>query len=922
MGGFSQFLHGSMTRKNKKHRGFETPRSSLELPVPAEAFQSYYAYCCDETQDLSTRKSASTDASVENLIDEEFSKNPKTKQNAPNIVARLMGMDILSSNTRLVAQPLDKKNEVIGVNDVEDVPIEKESGALVLRSLKSPGKELHWDCEYGEICSDNLSKRADSKMPFSRVHPQEKELQQFKKEFEAWQAARFMECARVIELGNIPEQWLAQLDLTKEKMALYQNSIKSANESMKYVESYISKSRSLSRGDFQYNGYKKEQQTDLHRRLPVAHGPNIAACQDGKMYTAPPLRDRGSQPRETYASRNKSTDGRFVRLSMMESNRKPDEYHTPTRIVILKPGRDSVSSIDESWVSSSGSTEDRDSIEDLLEGMKERLKYDMIGETAKNIASVRGGGIETPFKERLSNSKQTAHWVAEQVVECAHRELGPNLLPSESTRLYRSEMQAHETGSPEFISRDTRKFLSDRLRNALYGENLQDTPNVSHSSPRLPTFDNVRGRLEEARDILSAESGRSYWNDMNYQTEAHTRSFRHQLPKEGTVEDESSPRNLVRSLSAPVSGTSLAKLLLEDRLVVSGAHLRRKHEALENSVGTDAKSRKKDKFNFREKVSNIRCTLKGKLFTRKFQSNHQSPILHELDLVNYPINGQEAMMDYGDKLANFTEVPPSPASVHSSSAHEEFWKVADHPSPLSISEVTSVGDQSVGHVFRDISSNLAELRKQLNQLDHDGSEGTTVTEEYSLEGDLVGLEDEAESFVRDLLVASGLYHGTTDKSFTRCDPLAKPISTRIFELVKAAGSKEENENVGQPVAAAAADEYDKRLQQKLLFDMLNEALSTIFQPRVASYGFRTNSMIPTPQGSRLFEKAWNIIRGNLQLYPSTDKTFYSVEDIVGHDLCSAPWSTSHSDEDVNAAGRDLECRIISELVEEIVEDLL
>lgn len=890
MGGFSQFLdfnQGGRARKQKKRRGFDTPRNSLDLP--AATFRSYYdvgghaPLPQDETQDLSTRESCSTDASIKNMIEEETIDRTKRQHNAPNIVARLMGMDILPPDISSVVQPLDKE-EKIEINDVEEVQAENEP-AIQKKStkpFKHRGVHSYPDC--GEMYSDKWNKDANTKVSLPRVHPQEKELQQFKKEFEAWQAARFLECARVIELGNIPEHWLAQLDLTKEKMALYENLRNGTTANMNYHQNNFSNSRFQNRGDSRYNVYKQEQQIHGHRRLPIA----------GRSTTA----------------RNKSTDSHFARYPMMESNRKPGHYKAPTRIVILKPGPDSFSSIDESWVSSSGSMEERDSIDNLLDEVDERLKRDTPREARNCGRSVRGSGIETPFMEKPSRSKLRAHCGADQVVGNVNGKLGGDAVSSELTRWHPKEIEDDQPGSPGFARRDTRELLLDRLKNALYKETVQDTPNVSHSSPMLQKFDDVRGRLEEARDILSAQNGRNYWKDMNYQTEAYTRSFRYQLPEETNTDEEFSPRNLVRCLSAPVSGASLAKLLLEDRHVILGGQIRRKHESLEN-VTTDVKKRKKDGFTFLEKVSNIKYTLKEKLFARKIQQNHVMQS-NEFYLANYRVNEQGGLTDYRDKHDNFTEVPPSPASMYNG-ASVELWKVADHPSPLPKSDVTSVSDQSIGHIFRDISSNLAELRRQLNQLDHDGSVITTVTEEPS-ETDLVDLDDEAESYIRDLLIASSLYHGAFDKSFTRWDdPLAKPISTHVFEQVEA--SKE-------GATRSSADHNDNSLQHRLLFDLLNEALSTIYRPYMVSSSFTTketiSSIMSPPKGRSLLKKAWNIIREHL--YPSTDSDL-SVEDIVAHDLRSMTWC-SRLNVDVNVVITDYECLLISELVEEIVEDLL
>lgn len=58
---------------------------------------------------------------------------------------------------------------------------------------------------------------------------------------------------------------------------------------------------------------------------------------------------------------------------------------------------------------------------------------------------------------------------------------------------------------------------------------------------------------------------------------------------------------------------------------------------------------------------------------------------------------------------NSTEVPPSPASV-CSSAHDEFARPGDHPSPVSTLDVPLIEDHHVPQVFKEISSNLYGMK--------------------------------------------------------------------------------------------------------------------------------------------------------------------------------------------------------------------
>lgn len=863
------FHQGHMGRKHKKQTGagVEAPRNSLDFPDDTRR-----GHCAvgDSQQDLPKRSYFTTDASMKKLINQEITKPSNNRKTAPSIVARLMGMDIVPVETKPQAQPLEHKHDKNGITAQKTKHTEKVSPFHPPQKSKSSTKKEHRS--YKDAYLRYWSSGTNSGRPRPRVHPQEKELQKFKKEFEAWQAARFLECARVVELGNIPEQWLAHLDLTKEKMALYETSRKAIIDK-KYMDrkSELLKSRS-----------KKEI-------LPPKH-------------------------KETYSCSSISSSRDFEQLSLKDSDQNSEKSSSaPTKIVILKPGPDSYTTNDESWISSSCSVEDRDCIEDLLEEVKERLRFEMQGKALKKGLMVRGGGIETPFKEKPAYMKQTHQPIA-------NKELGRRLLRSESARTYQSETRVNELvapSSPEFMSRDARKFLSERLRNVLNGEHHQEVSNISDDFTRAPFFDDARERLEKARDILNADNGRNYWHYMNYERDNQARSFRHdQLSDDSSFQEQQSPRNLVRSLSAPVSGTSFGKLLLEDRYVSSGAHIKRKHEALDN-LTIDAKGQTRERFSIREKVSNIKysLSLRKKLFSKKLQSVDLSQC-NEFDSANDIMCGPSILTRFSDRNENQTEVPPSPASV-CSSPREEFWKRSDNPSPLSTSDVTSVGDHCVGNVFREISSNLTELRKQLNQLEYEGSEITTLTEDHS-EPEVVDLEDEAEAYIKDILVTSGLYDGSWDKSFSRWDPYVKPVSNWVFDKVEESHQKPTHENEELP-----KDYCDElKLEHKMLFDLSNEALTVVLGPPRTLSKFRRKitdtNMFPRPQGRKLLEQVWEMIRE--YIYPSTDTAFYSLDDLVAHDLNIMPWS-SLIDEEISALGKELEYQITGDLVEEVVMDM-
>ncbi|KAE8703847.1 hypothetical protein F3Y22_tig00110462pilonHSYRG00194 [Hibiscus syriacus] len=863
------FHQGSMARKvlaKKKHVDvLEAPRNSLELQL--DPSQIYYAagdlpssYQVEE--ELSGRNYYQTKASMKKLLSEEMSKQYNTRHNSPSIVARLMGMDPLPSDTKSVVQSVTKKSDN---RQVELSGREKNVKGSNLHFLK----QMEVDSIYSTRDRDAERWNTEQKFgkPRRREHPQEEELQRFKKEFEAWQVARFRECTKVVDVGSISAHQFTQEKQNKERKAHYVDSVQAM-----HGKPLQSKRLAVQEKGLQHQMYKSEDFTSRKNEY-----------------------------------RRQSINKDFRVPSTMDYNEKLNA--APTRIVILKPGPDGIYDHGESWTSSPSTFQGRASMEDFLEEVRERLKSELQGKALNGKKSfvVRGSGIETPFSEKPSSDpRQIAKYIANQARENGSRDFRMNLVRSESTRSYRSDIPFNEPGSPEFIDRDTRRFLSERLRNVLKEETQFDVPIVSTCSSRSSVFDNGRERIKGMQYLSKSGNEQSDWEIVKHEQEMQTRSFRHG-DDIWPLNSEPSPRNLIRSLSAPVSGTSFGKLLLEDRHVVTGAQIRTKHEGIE-TTSVDIRRRKKGKFNLKEKVSNIKygLTLRPRLFGKKIQSMAES-YGADNDLTKDILSGPTVIMNFGKSHENPTEVPPSPASFCGSP--HEFWTEVDYLSPISTPDVTLGEDNTVPLAFREISSNLNELRRQLNELESDEENRITVNQEAT-EYETVNPEDHARGYVRDLLIASGLYDGLCDKTFlSRWDPLAKPIGKSVFEQVEEYHRKTAKEN-------------DKKVDHKLLLDLSNEALSTILGSPVTMSRFRRKilgSTISTPpEGRKLLKSVWEIV--HINLYPPNDRYNYTLENMVAGDLGSVPW-TGLVDEETNGLGREVEWHIIGDLVEEIVKDI-
>ncbi|XP_071693785.1 uncharacterized protein [Rutidosis leptorrhynchoides] len=810
MGGFLHLVdlkHGRMTRKIRVHKrnigGAEAPRNSLDLPLGT--YKGYYSPQDDElsryqeTHEWIESGYYPTEAPMKKLIGDEMTKRPKNKVNAPNIVARLMGVDTMPPDTKPVQQWSEKKPE----NTTRTVLKENLTRSSSVGSAPSPSKSFRLVSNDSFHLSedsdlDEWSSGKKSKKPKPRQHPQEEELQKFKKDFEAWQSARFKECSKIVEHDTeitIPEQLIAQENLNKEKMVLYTNSSSKVEE--------LRKSRSLK---------SEEKQSVLTRRKTIT-----------------------------------------------EDFEETVQYSAPTKIVILRPGLDNASYHEEPYASSSVVSDDRNDIEVFLEEVKERLKFELQGKTFKS-GVVRGGGIETPYSERPSDPKKIAQRIAKQVRESVTKDLATNLVRSESTRSYRGEIQCSGTNSPEFISRDTRRLLSERLRNVLKKQ--------SHNIDKITNDDEIKVEI-----------------DMNMKM---------------SDQRNLSPINLVRSMSAPVSGTSFGKLLLEDRNVVTGAHIRRKHEASEK-LAMKVKKHTKDKFNLKERVSNLKhnLTLRGKLFRRKIHSSSSSEFRdNDRSFVKDIMNGHTVMMNFADRPANATEVPPSPASV-CSSMHDDLYRAAYCASPATPGAFMPE-DNDLPQAFRDISSNLNELRKQLHELENGQSEETAFEEQLD-ESVMAEVEDEDEdedeAYIQDLLYASGLYNNSFDQSLTRWDTFAKPISNRVFEQVEAY--------------------YKNKTNSKVLFDLLNEVLSKVLAPPT-HLSKLCSKLVRLPCGNALLDQVWEMLHE--YLHPTVDESFYFFDTMVARDFQVLPWSELVN-EDVDVLVKEFERQILSDLVEETVKDM-
>ncbi|XP_073155369.1 uncharacterized protein [Henckelia pumila] len=862
-----------MAKKVVSHQrhvgGLEAPRNSLEFPVETSyglcAVRDNILYAYKVTKESSDKNYHPSEAPMKRLISEEIAEKLKMKKNSPSIVARLMGVDMLPFDSKAALEVVEVKNKTSEGKLLGKERSVKGSVRHVLPASNpsqqlEPGSLNHHIDSYSGTCGT----RVKLNKPKPREHPQEEELQRFKKEFEAWQAARFRECSKVVEYSSDIIQLVAQADLNREKTYCYSNS--------KRIET----------------GDRLREPKDL----AVLAGPHeTLTLQNRKMKSKYcPAEEKES----LYSNRITQTD--ICASQMMNSDLSLDMVSAPTKIVILQPGPGRLSLFEDSWNNTPSTSEERGSIEDFLEEVKERLKNELQGKSSKKRTTARGGEIETPYWGKPSEPKQIAQHIAQQVRDGAAKELGMNLHRSESTRSYRSEIQFNGTDSPEFINRDTRKFLTERLTNVLKGEAHRE---ISLSVP------------DRTKRSVSGGDKMSYPDNFTSELETQSLAFRREFDDSVVQHKQLSPRNLVRSLSAPVSGTSFGKLLLEDRHILTGAQIRRKHEVFEKASLT-TKKQKKDRFNIKQKVSSFKysLTLRGRLFRRRVKSIQEPPQKNKHFLKDIT-SGPTVMMNFCETRENFTEVPPSPASV-CSSIHEECWRPTDYLSTTPSSGVHQLEESEMPQVFKEINSNLNELRRRLSQLD--GSFPVeTINEQQPMEVE-IDIEDHDEAFVRDLLVAAGLYDGSLSRSLSKWDPLGKSISYQVFEEVEDSYRRQATKD-----NEMCTKYHGEKSSHKMILDLLNEVLPTILKQPVnmSRHIEKANGFLhKAPRGRKLLSCLWQIIQENL--YPAADESYYSLDNLLARDLQSNLWS-GLMDDDINFISREIEYQITKDLIDEMIE---
>lgn len=949
--------------KRQPGQGFDAPRNSMEFAMDAPP-RSYGVFQEDVpyTRNNMRQYPRASSAPVKKLIHEDISSMRPNEghKRAPSVIARLMGMDSppLSSATGqliAVAHSDDRRRQEMIIAR----PVTRRDPAEMISTKhvsfvehKNPPARQATKHEIRPFDDDDESKRSNGggdddrwSKPVPREHPQEEELQKFKKEFEAWQTSRVWEQSRTLELET--RHGAVVLDDNDDD--------RRCSEIVPYRYHHQQQQKQGYRGRDTGGNDNGDGEVHWRRRRNKDGGASISGSRTFSV---------ASSAGDDYSSR--------LPLSRFYREEEEEQRSSPTRIVVLRPcpelSADDVSEL--SLVGSPQLMKKENDMEAFLEEVKTRLKLELEGSNHR-ASDAWAGDMADP--KRIARS--IASQIRDTVVAMDAHHQHPALVRSESTRSYRSSSDVQS--QVDYICRDARRQLSDRLRNVL--RSTRESPEIA--TPEQPLFFPHRRQpsLDEApplrkpkpkpspprREAASSSGGKKKIKSKEEKKRAiESSDARHGLQQHSSYrtssaavddsEDEDaaalSPRNLMRSFSAPVSSrtsnNTFVKLLSDEpRVLFPGARVQRKHEAGHGSRPLPA-SEEEDRpvkalGGIKGRVSSLRQNLglRGKLFGKKLvhssaadESSSSSFFPDDLPPIGTLITAPSVLIHPGVLQENSTEVPPSPASWCSSPADDMVR--GGYPSPVSPLEASFGEHRSPLKPLPPATSSPAS-EQGIPWLEEDDqtqevAETSPALHDAANEDDTAEIEMDhhpVKAFIRAVLVTAGMFGGqnTDQMFFSNSQP--KPIPKWVLDEVVSSSSS------SSPPAVP-----DVVVDRRLLFDLVNEHLPEATSTRGSTtlYTFSKWYIAAAPRrrgGKRLLDALWRAVQALVEpplplrhdgdALPTTTTTMMSsVDALIGRDMGASPWSGGAFRGDVDGVGEEVEAEILGELLDETLWDVL
>lgn len=287
-----------------------------------------------------------------------------------------------------------------------------------------------------------------------------------------------------------------------------------------------------------------------------------------------------------------------------------------------------------------------------------------------------------------------------------------------------------------------------------------------------------------------------------------------------------------------------------------------------------------------------------------------------------------------DRLKTGTQIVPhillsSFADAFNSLENEGRWRTATNLKPnLEISSVPT-GEARVAESFSapigitpkcNIIEDDALLKNTIVELQLPTDSKSRKVDHTKTLGTCLRNFDDERAYVRDLVMASGL---TDESSSPHCfwSATGYIIDPSIFDRLQQRTQTNNLYFVSQKRRKSAALREKEALDQRILFDSVNEIMDRILEPHLKPLPLiRGPQMRKRPAGSRLIQEVWDKLQST-PCAPSEDvvETVYSI---LQKDLVA-----SQDDHWVGCDGElvqvcaEIERMIVKDLVQETVEDL-
>ncbi|XP_022771386.1 uncharacterized protein LOC111314369 [Durio zibethinus] len=892
------------------------------------------------------------------LIAQEMSKEVESKQNPPNVVAKLMGLDALPrQQPNLAAQRCHSKGSSQHSLRHSDIPVEG------------------WDRDQGF---------SDKQMQ-CEVNPCQ-ELNNYKDVYEIWQHSPRTTYSR----DSSPQNGMYNNNVNEKKMALVRQKFREAkhlvtDENLRQTKEFQDALEVLSSNGELLLKFLEEPNSTLPQHL--YNFQSLSLPPETKRITV--LRPSKMVDKEKFAGIGKKGDKQTKKAAQIgqvtwrdrkntacspaSPSLKVDEYLSqPTRIVVLKPSLGKTQDI--KMVASpspssprilhgenfyeepedDGAQESREAAKEITRQMRENLMHMRDEALLSPVFSNGYIGDDSSFN-RSENEYVLENLSDSEVMSPTSRHSWDfsNRLGSP----YSSSSFSRASCSPESsVCREARKRLSERWAMMTSNGSSQEQRHVRRSSSTLGEM----LALSDTKKLLRSEEEGS---NKEHEPRGSTSCIASNLNEEEITSD--SPKNLLRSKSVPVSSTVYGSRL---NFEVSYS------EACKEQIPKELTKAKSMKSSLKGKVSSLFFSKNKKTNKEKYSGSQStdespsatpgtgSPIIHTQKISNdashcdNEIGIQECLSPVPYGSASKTPSPDLTGrgqkqgmisvegglSVAKPSMPFRISENQDQPSPISVLEPPFEEDEksileysgSIKPVHRGLKvppkSNLIDKSPPIESIARivswdDSCSGTATLYPSKLSLVSPGAKEEQDWIfsVQSLLSAAGVNGEVQYESFiARWHSPESPLDPSLRD-------KYANLNDKEPLHEAKRRQW--RSNKMLVFDCVNAALLEITGygsdscMRAMSFG-RGQQVVMEGASIILVDHVWAQMKEwfssevKCSVGDDGDSNSLDVERVVQKEVVGKEW-VDHMKLEIDNLGREIEGKLLHELVEEAVVDL-